>query len=214
MCKNSLQPLEINGLKLYPDYFNESEQEKLLETILQAIEPTPFYQAKSPYTGKGLGPKMTNMGELGWYSDENGYRYQETHPETEVPWSTIPQVLLDVWNDVSEYDKPPQCCLINYYDQPDSKLGLHKDHDEETFEPPIVSISLGDSCLFRMGLTDKKTPTRSFTVGSGAVMVMGKQARTAYHGVDRIMYGENTLLNGKNPLDKGRLSLTLRRVSE
>ena len=214
MTQKSIQPLEVNGLKLYPDYLSQAQQEQLLQTVIDAIQPTPFYQAKSPYSGKSIGPKMTNMGELGWYSDEKGYRYQEHHPETNLPWSAMPQVLLDIWADVSDYDKPPQCCLVNYYDQPDSKLGLHKDHDEETFEPPIVSVSLGDSCLFRMGLTDKKTPTRSFTVDSGAIMVMGKQARTAYHGVDRILYGETTLLNNKKPFHQGRLNLTLRRVTD
>lgn len=210
----SVKPLQVNGLALYPDYLTVTQQHELLKIISDSVMLSPLYQAISPYSGKGLGPKMTNLGELGWYSDERGYRYQKTHPITGDAWQPMPDILLDIWHDVSGYPKPPQCCLVNYYDQPDSKLGLHKDHDEETFEPPIVSISLGDSCMFRMGLTHKKSPTRSFQVDSGSVMVMGKQARTAYHGVDRILYGKTNTLHAYPPFAKGRLNLTLRRVTD
>lgn len=211
--KSSVSPLQVNGLSLYVDYLTVAQQKALLQVLSDSVITCPLYQAVSPYSGKGLGPKMTNLGELGWYSDEQGYRYQKNHPVTCEPWAPIPDVLLDIWQAVSDYPKPPQCCLVNYYDQPDSKLGLHKDHDEETFDPPIVSISLGDSCMFRMGLTDKKTPTRSFRVDSGAVMVMGKQARLAYHGVDRILYGQTSILQSYSPFAQGRVNLTLRRVT-
>ncbi len=66
-------------------------------------------------------------------------------------------------------------------------MGLHQDRDEEDFAAPVVSLSLGDACLFRIGGTQRNGPTRSFRLASGDALVLGGEARLAFHGVDRII---------------------------
>jgi alkylated DNA repair protein (DNA oxidative demethylase) len=111
------------------------------------------------------------------------------------------------WNDVGQYAHPPEACLINCYG-PGAKMGLHQDRDEADFEAPVVSLSLGDSCLFRIGGRQRGDTTRSFRLNSGDVLVLGGAARLAFHGVDRIYSGTSTLLS-----EGGRINLTMRRVT-
>ena len=87
-------------------------------------------------------------------------------------------------------------------------MGLHQDRDEEDFAAPVLSLSLGDSCLFRIGGTVRGAPTRSFRLQSGDALILGGPSRLAFHGVDRIMAGTSTLLTSG-----GRINLTLRRVT-
>jgi alkylated DNA repair protein (DNA oxidative demethylase) len=150
---------------------------------------------------------MSNCGPLGWLSDENGYRYQPTHPETGLPWPPMPDALIAIWNSVAQYLYPPEACLINFY-SPAAKMGLHQDRDEADFDAPVVSLSLGDACLFRVGGLRRSDPTRSFRLNSGDVLVLGGGCRLAFHGVDRIYPGTSTLL-----AEGGRINLTLRRVT-
>jgi alkylated DNA repair protein (DNA oxidative demethylase) len=150
---------------------------------------------------------MTNCGELGWVSDQAGYRYQPTHPVTGRPWPEIPAMLLALWRELADYPHPPEACLVNFY-EPDAKMGLHQDSDEAELAAPVLSVSLGDSCLFRVGGLDRRAPTRSVRLGSGDVVLLGGAARLAFHGVDRIYPGTSTLLS-----QGGRINLTLRRVT-
>jgi len=87
-------------------------------------------------------------------------------------------------------------------------MGLHQDKDEAEFAAPVVSVSLGDDCLFRIGGRDRSDPTRSLRLASGDIVMLGGDSRLAFHGVDRIYPNTSTLLkNG------GRINLTLRRVT-
>ena len=150
---------------------------------------------------------MTNCGPLGWITDERGYRYEPTHPQTGMPWPPIPAVVLDAWRELAHYAHPPEACLINVYGAA-ARMGLHQDRDEQDFSAPVVSLSLGDTCLFRIGGTSRRDPTRTFRLASGDALVLGGDARLAFHGVDRIMPGTSSLLP-----DGGRINLTLRRVT-
>jgi alkylated DNA repair protein (DNA oxidative demethylase) len=87
-------------------------------------------------------------------------------------------------------------------------MGLHQDRDEADFDAPVVSLSLGDTALFRIGGTSRKDPTRSFRLASGDAMVLGGPDRLAFHGVDRIVTGSSDLLP-----EGGRFNLTIRRVT-
>jgi len=85
--------------------------------VLALLEDNPVYRGAMPRTGKQLSVRNTNLGSLGWvWSDIKGYRYQAHHPETGRAWPAIPQVLLDLWTDVSNYDAPPEACLVNWYE--------------------------------------------------------------------------------------------------
>ncbi|MDQ0472397.1 alpha-ketoglutarate-dependent dioxygenase AlkB family protein [Labrys wisconsinensis] len=195
-------------MQLYPSRFDRTQQEDLVAAIRAAVRAAPLYVPRMPRTGKPFSVRMTNCGRLGWVSDEAGYRYQATHPETGEPWPAIPQPLEALWREVAGYPLPPEACLVNVY-AADARMGLHQDRDEADFSAPVVSVSLGDTCLFRLGGTERRDPTRSFRLASGDVLVLGGDSRLAFHGVDRLYPGTSTLLRGG-----GRINLTLRRVTK
>ena len=162
-----------------------------------------------PRSGNPMSVRMTNAGPLGWVTDkERGYRYQATHPETGKPWPAIPQTLLDLWAALADDPHLPEACLINYYAGA-AKMGLHQDRDEEDFTAPVLSVSLGDTGIFRVGGKSRKDPTQKFELKSGDVFVLGGEERLAFHGIDRILPGTSDLLE-----EGGRFNLTLRRVTK
>lgn len=202
----------IGGFRFCPGWFDRPGQERLVRALRAAVEAAPFYTPTMPKSGRPFSVRMTNLGPLGWVSDKDrGYRYQPTHPETGQPWPAIPQMVMDVWHALADYPHPPEACLVNHYRQ-GAKLGLHQDADEQDFAAPVISISLGDACLFRIGGTSRKDPTRSFRLSSGDVVVLGGESRLAFHGVDRIYPATSTLLGDWLP-EGGRINLTLRRVT-
>jgi alkylated DNA repair protein (DNA oxidative demethylase) len=160
-----------------------------------------------PRTGKPFSVRMTNAGPLGWVSDERGYRYQPRHPDTGKPWPPIPASARRAWDELGAYPLPPEACLVNLY-PPGARMGLHQDRDEEDFSAPVLSLSLGDTALFRFGGTERGGPTRSVRLRSGDALVLGGPARLAFHGVDRLLSGTSVLLP-----EGGRINLTLRRVT-
>ena len=195
------------GLRYLPGRFDRAGQEALRELIAKAAEAAPFYTPVMPRTGRPFSVRMTNMGALGWLSDRAGYRYQATHPETGQPWLPIPPMILDLWREVSGYPHEPQACLVNLYRE-GARMGLHRDEDEEDFAAPVVSVSLGDTAVFRIGGPERGGRTEMLKLASGDVLVMGGASRLAYHGIDRVLNGTSTLIEGG-----GRINLTLRRVT-
>ncbi|MDF2813181.1 MAG: alkylated repair dioxygenase [Microvirga sp.] len=194
------------GVTYYPDYLDRPAQEDLLAAIREITRAAPLYTPRMPKTGKPFSVRMTNCGPLGWVSDETGYRYQPTHPETGAPWPEMPARLRAAWDALSDYPHPPDACLVNFY-EPGARMGLHQDKDEEEFAAPVVSLSLGDTALFRYGGLDRKDPTRSIRLRSGDAIVFGGPARLIHHGIDRLIAGSSDLLP-----QGGRLNLTLRKV--
>lgn len=205
-------PLQIaqigaGGLRFHPDYFSRETQMAVLAAIRTVLAEAPLFTPRMPRSGRPMSVGMSNCGPLGWISDERGYRYQSFHPETGQPWPAIPDPLLRLWDEVARYPHAPEACLINYYG-PSAKMGLHQDRDEADFSAPVVSLSLGDSCLFRVGGDKRRDPTRSFRLNSGDVLVLAGDARLAFHGVDRIYPETSTLL-----AESGRINVTMRRVT-
>ncbi|MDR3374990.1 MAG: alpha-ketoglutarate-dependent dioxygenase AlkB [Ancalomicrobiaceae bacterium] len=195
------------GATLFAARLSRFEQEALHGEIRAALAEAPLFRPEMPRTGKPLSVRMSNLGPLGWVSDRAGYRYQATHPLSGRPWPDMPQRLLDLWAEVGGYPAAPEACLVNSYDAT-ARMGLHQDRDEADFSAPIVSVSLGDTCRFRLGGTSRTDPTRSFELASGDVLVLAGPSRLAFHGVDRILAGTSTLV-----ADGGRINLTLRRVT-
>jgi alkylated DNA repair protein (DNA oxidative demethylase) len=197
----------LSGLRLYPDYLDRKQQETLLASLREVLAAAPLFTSRMPKSGRPFSVRMSNCGPLGWMSDETGYRYARTHPVTGRPWPPIPGMLMAMWDELARYPHPPEACLINFYG-PGAKMGLHQDRDEHDFAAPVVSLSLGDSCLFRVGGLKRGEPTQSFRLASGDTLVLGGEARLAFHGVDRVMAGTSSLL-----AEGGRINVTLRRVT-
>ena len=197
-----------DGVRHVPAFLEAEEQRALLDDIRAIVAQAPLFVPAMPRTGKEMSVRMTNCGALGWVTDQaRGYRYQATHPVTGDPWPPIPDRLLALWDSVSGYPHPPEACLVNFYDA-GAKMGLHQDRDEQEFGAPVVSLSLGDACLFRVGGPRRQDKTVSFRLESGDLIVLGGEGRLAFHGVDRIYADTSPLLkNG------GRINLTLRRVT-
>lgn len=196
------------GLKFHPCYLDSAAQQRLLADLRAAVSASPFLTPVMPRTGRPFTVRMTNLGSLGWVSDRAGYRYQPVHPETGKPWPPIPESILAIWRAVSGYPHDPEACLVNFYRQ-GAKMGLHRDEDEEDFSAPVVSISLGDTAIFRIGGQERGGKTETLKLSSGDVLVMGGASRLCYHGIDRVLTGTSTLLK-----ESGRLNLTLRRVTK
>ena len=198
----------FEGVKYHPEVLNRKAQEALVQALRDCVKQAPLFTPVMPRTGKAFSVRMTNLGSLGWVSDKAlGYRYQATHPETGAPWPSMPQAVLDIWTRFANYPHPPEACLVNFYNE-GAKMGLHQDRDEVDFSAPVVSISLGDTALFRYGGTTRGGKTKSVKLASGDVLIMGGESRLCFHGIDRVMNGTSTLLK-----EGGRINLTLRRVT-
>jgi DNA oxidative demethylase len=196
-----------NGFRYLPGFLDAHAQSAICGLLDKAMVETPLFTPFMPRTGRPFTVMMTNLGSLGWVSDSKGYRYQPVHPETHRPWPEIPGAILAVWRAVSSYAHDPEACLVNYYAE-GARMGLHRDIDEDDLNAPVVSISLGDTAIFRIGGRERKDRTETLKLASGDVVVLGGASRLRYHGVDRILAGTSSLLP-----QGGRINLTLRRVT-
>lgn len=197
-------PIEIRGFRYWPSHLDAVAQSALVADLRVVVAAAPLYSPVTP-GGRPMSVRMTSAGRLGWVTDQHGYRYEPRHPAGQ-PWPTIPRSVLDLWHGLTGVAREPDCCLVNFYGE-GAKMGLHQDRDEGDFSYPVLSISLGDEALFRMGGPDRKDPTESIWLKSGDVIVMGGPARLAWHGIDRLRFRSSRLLPGG-----GRINLTLRVV--
>jgi alkylated DNA repair protein (DNA oxidative demethylase) len=194
----------MEGFRLWPGALCATAQSGLLAGLLAAVEQSPFFRPVTP-GGRPFSVEMTNLGPLGWVSDRAGYRYQPTHPVTGAPWPPMPETLLTLWSDLTGWPEPPDACLVNLY-RGEARMGLHQDRDEQDHSAPVLSVSLGDTAVFRIGAAGGG-PTRTVRLASGDVCALTGPARLARHGIDRVIAGSSTLVPGG-----GRINLTLRRA--
>jgi len=194
----------LKGVEIYKGFLNAADQRLLLSAVGNVVRLAPLF---SPVTrfGKAMSVRMTSAGKYGWFSDRGGYRYVTSHPDG-GPWPEIPGLVGNIWNQVTGLVRQPDCCLINFYGE-GARMGLHQDRDEADFNWPVVSVSLGDQGLFRVGGQDRKAATQSLWLNSGDVLVLTGPSRLAFHGVDRIRYRSCSLLP-----EGGRINLTMRVV--
>lgn len=198
-----------HGLVHVPGYFDAAEQRALCAAIDDVIAMAPLFVPRMPKSGTPFSVRMTNCGSLGWVSDrDHGYRYQSLHPETRRPWPPMPALALRAWRDLARAASEPEACLVNFYDRA-ARMGLHQDRDEDDLTAPVVSLSLGDGCIFRWRGPLPRGETSAIELASGDAVVLGGEARLAYHGVARIIAGSSPLVPGG-----GRFNLTLRRVTK
>ena len=100
----------------------------------------------------------------------------------------------------------PDTALINYYDEA-ARMGMHQDKDERADEP-VVSLSIGDAAVFRLGNTvNRAKPYADVQLTSGDLFVFGGPSRFAFHGVPKVHPGTTPADCG---LATGRLNITMR----
>ena len=197
--------IDLRGVTIFPGLLDGPAQRRLMEELRAVVAAAPLFR---PETRRGpMSVQMTAAGRFGWVSDRRGYRYEEHHPVTGAAWPHIPGEALAVWRALLPEAREPESCLVNLY-RSGAKMGLHQDKDEADLSQPVLSISLGDDALFRVGSVERGGKTASHWLTSGDVAVIGGEARLVHHGIDRVREGSSQLLEGG-----GRINLTMRVVT-
>jgi alkylated DNA repair protein (DNA oxidative demethylase) len=186
-----------------PDWLSLEQQRWIVDQFHQwAAGPVPIRAARLP-TGHQMSVRTVC---LGWHWQP--YRY--TREASDVNGAVVrpfPDWLVTLGRRATgDAGYSPDAALVNYYDS-SARMGMHQDKDEISRDP-VVSLSIGDSCVFRFGNTDNRgQPYQDVELRSGDLFVFGGPSRLAYHGVPKIRPG--TAPNGCG-LDSGRINITMR----
>ena len=194
-----------DGFRLIPAALDTEAQSALVREVEALAGAAPFRRYETPW-GKPMSVEMTSWGPLGWTSARSGYAYVHADPEAGRPWPAMPPVLLELWRAHARSDLKPDSALVNRY-RGAAKMGLHQDRDEDALAAPVLSISLGDTAVFRIGGTRRRDPTATVRISSGDLCVLEGRGRLAFHGVDRVLTGSSRLVPGG-----GRINITVRRA--
>ncbi len=195
------------------DFISKSDQLTLVELCRELTANFPLMQPKTKM-GWDLALKVTSWGKAGWFGEFGRYFYMEKHqngkPFPEIPLpieSLMMQAALTCFGYDELFKFEIETVLMNWYPPRTGKLGKHQDVTEADRKYPIITISLGDSCIFNIGSDDYEDSGIDIELKSGDVFVMGGKSRLAYHEVKKILPGTSDLFkNG------GRISLTGRKV--
>ena len=180
-----------------------------LMSALASIETvSPFRHMVTP-GGFTMSVALTNCGALGWTTDRSGYRYTPIDPETGKRWPVMPDIFSRLASEAATaagfFDFAPDACLINRY-RPGARLSLHQDKNEQDYDAPIVSVSLGMRATFLFGGFKRTEPTAKVSLYHGDVAVWGGADRLRYHGVTPLKGEPHPLLGIR------RINLTFRKA--
>ena len=180
----------------------------LLAAIEAITAQAPFRHLTTP-GGHTMSVAMTNCGGFGWVSDRTGYRYDPIDPDSGAPWPEMPPVFRELAGQAAAQAGfagfRPEACLVNRY-EPGARLSLHQDRDENNYDAPIVSVSLGLPATFLWGGLKRADKTVRYRLEHGDVVVWGGPSRLVFHGVAPLANGEHPLLGRR------RMNLTFRKV--
>ncbi|GAB3265849.1 alpha-ketoglutarate-dependent dioxygenase AlkB [Arthrobacter pigmenti] len=194
-----------------PDWLNLEQQRRIVEACRGwAVGPVPMRSARLP----GGHQMSVQTVCLGWHWQP--YKYTRTADDAgggqvaELPeWmAELGQKAVNAayQDPVAGLNYSPDTALINYYGDA-AAMGMHQDKDEKT-SAPVVSLSIGDTCLFRFGNTETHTkPYTDVELVSGDLFVFGGSSRFAYHGVPKTYPGTSHPQCGTK---RGRLNITMR----
>ncbi|NWB92579.1 DNA oxidative demethylase AlkB [Pseudomonas agarici] len=180
--------------------------ERLLPALQNVLRQAPFRQMVTP-GGFTLSVGLSSCGALGWTTDRSGYRYSAVDPQSGRPWPAMPEVFRHLAVDAAQaagFEQfTPDACLINRY-VPGAKMSLHQDRNEQDFNAPVVSVSLGLPAMFLFGGHERSDKTLRVPLFHGDVVVWGGVDRLRYHGVLPIKDGHHPRLGAE------RINFTLR----
>ncbi|ABB08522.1 DNA oxidative demethylase AlkB [Burkholderia lata] len=180
----------------------------LLRAIVDIDAIAPFRHMVTP-GGFTMSVALTNCGALGWTTDRRGYRYTSVDPDTGLPWPAMPEVFARLAKEAAAAagfdDFEPDACLVNRY-APGARLSLHQDKNEQDFNAPIVSVSLGMKAVFLFGGHERSDPTTKVPLYHGDVAVWGGVDRLRYHGVMPLKEDPHGLLG------RQRINFTFRKA--
>jgi alkylated DNA repair protein (DNA oxidative demethylase) len=192
-----------------PDWLDADRQYRLLQACREwARPPAGLRTVRTP----GGGTMTSRQVCLGWHWYPYGYARTVVDGDG-APVKPLPDWLAALGREAVEAAlgaravpaEPYDIALINFYDA-DARMGMHRDSDEKS-GAPVVSLSLGDSCVFRFGNTETRArPYTDVELRSGDLFVFGGPARLAHHGVPRVRPGTAPPALGLT----GRLNITLR----
>lgn len=194
----------MDGFRLIPGALDPEAQAALMRQVEALAARAPFRRYDTPW-GKRMSVEMTSWGPLGWTSSRVGYAYVDADPESGRAWPAMPPALLDLWRAHARSPFEPDSALVNRY-RGTARMGLHQDRDEAALAAPVLSISLGDTAVFRIGAVKRADPTSTVRLASGDLCVLEGPARLAFHGVDRVLPESSRIVPGG-----GRINITLRR---
>lgn len=188
--------------------FARQDEPALLAALESVTSAAPFRHMITP-GGFRMSVAMTNCGELGWVSDETGYRYGALDPLSGLAWPEMPEGFSSLATaaaaEAGFEGYRPDACLVNRY-EPGARLSLHQDRNERDFSQPIVSVSLGLPAVFLFGGFNRSAETVRVYLTHGDVVVWGGPDRLRYHGV-------LPLKDGHHPrLGSCRINLTFRKA--
>lgn len=198
-----------------PEFLTPAEQRQVVD-LVTAVEPG-FYVPKTRF-GVPLNLRMNCLG-LHWSARD--YRYHSVRKDVDgLPPAPIPaelqamamRAVVDTGYLPEADVRPFDVCVVNFYPEATGKLGDHVDNSESkdalASGYPVVSLSVGASCVFRIGGLARTDPYETHTLASGDLVVFGRSKRLAYHGVRKILVG--TSPDGLGLPEPGRINLTFR----
>jgi DNA oxidative demethylase len=188
--------------------FARPHEADLIAALREIAAQAPFRHMQTP-GGHEMSVAMTNCGAFGWVTDRSGYDYASNDPQSGQPWPTMPHVFCELATQAAERAGfsgfSPDACLINRY-APGARMSLHQDRDEQDFENPIVSVSLGLPAIFLFGGLKRTDKPVRYRLEHGDVVVWGGPSRLFFHGVAPLADDEHGLLG------RQRINLTFRRA--
>jgi alkylated DNA repair protein (DNA oxidative demethylase) len=189
--------------------FALTEAAEILSDLRHVTGKAPFRHMITP-GGFRMSVAMTNCGSTGWVSDRTGYRYDKLDPQSGSPWPPMPASFLRLATNAAAKAGfngfLPDACLINRY-EPGARLSLHQDKDEQDYDQPIVSASLGLPATFLFGGMRRSAPTIRVALTHSDVVVWGGPARLRYHGVLPLKEGHHPSVGAY------RINLTFRKAA-
>jgi len=181
---------------------------ELIAALREIEAQAPFRHMQTP-GGHQMSVAMINCGAFGWVTDRSGYRYDGNDPLSGQAWPAMPPAFHALAVQAAECAGfpgfSPDACLINRY-EPGARMSLHQDRDEQDFENPIVSVSLGLPAIFLFGGLKRSDKPNRYRLEHGDVVVWGGPSRLFFHGVAPLADGEHGLLGRR------RINLTFRRA--